>query len=166
MGVAAPENFWPVGFDVSGRLKRMRRRTEWYPSSEGERSAGLEGWQEVVASDSTDEAGERDPPDPVEEAKALGSLPERSQQALALFNISGLSYEAVSELLGVPVSTVKKRLHDGRTLMKERIMEMTEDGFEQLRLSRSEEFSRKTLDTIQTAVESIAVGDVPGSSRT
>ena len=44
--------------------------------------------------------------------------------------------------------------------MKARIMEMTGDEFEQLRLSRSDEFSRKTLDTIRAAIESIAVGDV------
>lgn len=94
-------------------------------------------------------------------AAVLGDLPPRSQQALALFYISGLSYDGVAELLEVPVSTVKKRLHDGRKLMKERLKAMTETEFHQLRLSRSDEFSRKTLNTIRAAIDSIATGDVP-----
>ena len=96
-------------------------------------------------------------------AAALRSLPERSQEILALFYISGYSYAEVADMLTIPVSTVKKRLHDGRKLMKQRMTEMAElaeEDFQPLRPSRSKKFSTDTVDAIRSALEAMAAGDV------
>ena len=92
---------------------------------------------------------------------ALASLPDRSQEVLALFYISGHSYAVVADLLRVPMSTVKKRLHDGRKLMKQRMAEMAEDEFRQLRPSRSAQFSTATLEAIRSVLAAMVEGDVP-----
>ena len=46
--------------------------------------------------------------------KAVDSLPEHERETLVLFYISGYSHKEVSEFLGVPVSTTRKRLHSAR----------------------------------------------------
>jgi len=42
-------------------------------------------------------------------------LPERQRQALLLHYYADISIEQIAHLLHVPVGTVKRRLHDGRT---------------------------------------------------
>ena len=46
--------------------------------------------------------------------KCLASLPETYQTVLALRGIEELSYEEIAEILGLPVGTVRSRLHEGR----------------------------------------------------
>lgn len=45
---------------------------------------------------------------------AVAALPAHQREAVALFHLSGCSHAEVAALLEVPVSTVKKRLHDAR----------------------------------------------------
>lgn len=63
--------------------------------------------------------------------------------ATMLFYINGYSQKDISEFLEVPVTTVKKRLHDSRTKLKERMIAMVEDEFKVHSLSG--EFSQKVL---------------------
>ena len=49
---------------------------------------------------------------------ALGDLSEVNRQAVIGYYVQGYSYEELAELLGVPVSTVKGRLFQGRKLLK------------------------------------------------
>ena len=46
--------------------------------------------------------------------RALLLVPEEFRAALVLHDVQGLPYEDVAESLGVPVGTVKSRLHRGR----------------------------------------------------
>mgnify|MGYP004314944891 CR=1 FL=1 len=48
-GLPHPKTPGRLVFDVSGRSKRMTRRTEWYRQAK-ENEARRDGWQEVVAS--------------------------------------------------------------------------------------------------------------------
>ncbi len=52
-------------------------------------------------------------------AQAVTSLPEPERDALLLFVWEGLSYEEIGDALGVPVGTVRSRLHRARQRIRE-----------------------------------------------
>ncbi len=51
-------------------------------------------------------------------AQAFGSLPPEFRECCALFWVSELPYEQIAHLLGVPLGTVRSRLHRGRKLLQ------------------------------------------------
>ena len=53
---------------------------------------------------------------------ALDSLPEEFRTALLLVDVQELSYQEVSEVLAVPVGTVKSRVSRGRGLLREALL--------------------------------------------
>jgi len=55
---------------------------------------------------------------------AIRALPEKHRVALGLYYVDGYSQREVAGFLGVPVGTVKSRLHAGRAMLTERILEM------------------------------------------
>jgi RNA polymerase sigma-70 factor, ECF subfamily len=55
--------------------------------------------------------------------KAIGSLPEKYRGALVLCHLEEKSYEEISEILGLPVGTVKSRINRARNLLKEKLRE-------------------------------------------
>jgi DNA-directed RNA polymerase specialized sigma24 family protein len=52
---------------------------------------------------------------------ALDALPREFRAAIVLSDIEGMSMPEVSEVLGVPVGTVKSRVFRGRRLMAQRL---------------------------------------------
>lgn len=56
---------------------------------------------------------------------ALGDLPEEFRVAVVLCDVADLSYEQISAALGVPVGTVRSRLHRGRRLLRAALVEDT-----------------------------------------
>jgi RNA polymerase sigma factor (sigma-70 family) len=54
---------------------------------------------------------------------SLAELPPLERETVTLFYMSELSLQEVSDVLEVPVGTVKSRLHRGRRLMRERMQE-------------------------------------------
>ena len=83
--------------------------------------------------------GRTDPPDREMERKerrdevlaAVRSLPEAQRLTVTLFYIGGHSQAAVADFLEVPISTVKKRLHDSRRKLKERMVDMVGEALKQ-----------------------------------
>ena len=55
-------------------------------------------------------------PDDVQDA--LRRLPEDYRAAVVMCDVVGLSYQEISESLGVPVGTVRSRIHRGRALLR------------------------------------------------
>lgn len=55
--------------------------------------------------------------------KAIASLPEKYRAALVLCDIEEKSYEEISEVLDLPVGTVKSRINRARNLLKEKLKE-------------------------------------------
>ncbi|MGD2174883.1 MAG: DUF151 domain-containing protein [Candidatus Brocadiaceae bacterium] len=58
---------------------------------------------------------------------AVGELSEPHRLATTLFYIDGYSVREVAKFLEVPSGTVKRRLHDSRKQLKERMLAMVED---------------------------------------
>lgn len=85
-------------------------------------------------------------------ARALQSLPEGQQAVVAFFYLGGQSYRDTAEFLGLPLATVKSRLHQARRRLKETLVMLSDnlqiDAFA-ARVSRSieEALASVTPDT-------------------
>jgi len=54
---------------------------------------------------------------------ALSRLPDEFRAAVILKDIEDLDYAAIAEILGVPAGTVKSRIHRGRMMLREWLIE-------------------------------------------
>jgi RNA polymerase sigma-70 factor (ECF subfamily) len=55
--------------------------------------------------------------------EALGALPEEFRVPVVLCDVGGRTYEEIAASLGVPVGTVRSRLHRGRKLLRASLVE-------------------------------------------
>ncbi len=53
--------------------------------------------------------------------KALGELPEKLRTVVLLYDIEGLPYDEISEIVGCPLGTVKSRLFNARSALREKL---------------------------------------------
>ncbi len=61
--------------------------------------------------------------------RALSSLSEANRATTVLYYINGYSQRDISGILGVPLGTVKRRLHESRNSLRRDIMEMVRETF-------------------------------------
>jgi RNA polymerase sigma factor (sigma-70 family) len=76
--------------------------------------------------------------------KAIHAIPAKLRAVAILFYISGYSHQEIADFLGVPVKTVKSRLHASRQRLKERMLDMVQGEFEHNQLS--DQFTRETVE--------------------
>ena len=57
----------------------------------------------------------------------LRELPEVYSRALLMCDVNGLSYEEISEILHVPIGTIRSRISRGRAFVKERLEDYAEE---------------------------------------
>ena len=69
--------------------------------------------------------------------EAIHSLAQHQRTATTLFYINGYSHKEIAQFLEVPTTTVKKRLHDSRKQLKERMIDMVEDELQKHSLPES-----------------------------
>jgi RNA polymerase sigma-70 factor (ECF subfamily) len=60
-------------------------------------------------------------------ASALEALPEEFRVACTLYFMEDLQYQEIAEILGLPVGTVRSRLHRGRKMLQKRLWKVAED---------------------------------------
>src|SRR5215467_7519769 len=70
---------------------------------------------------------------------ALGDLSEVNRQAVIDFYIQGYSYEELAQLYGVPISTVKGRLFQGRKLLKTLLRPLADTLLQPASMQRKEQ---------------------------
>lgn len=71
-------------------------------------------------------------------ASAMTQLPETFRDVAVLVDIHDQSYEEASEILGIPIGTVRSRLFRARRLLQEQLMAFAEDaGFAVVRRQES-----------------------------
>jgi RNA polymerase sigma-70 factor (ECF subfamily) len=58
---------------------------------------------------------------------AIEALPDEFREAVILSDLEGLPYAEIAEILGVPVGTVKSRLHRGRQILQRRLYQYAVD---------------------------------------
>ncbi len=73
----------------------------------------------------------------------IARLPERERIVIALFYTADRPLADVAAFLGVPTSTIKKRLFDARRRMKERIVNQIGDSLREHRPSQNEHFTQR-----------------------
>ncbi|MDG5766853.1 sigma-70 family RNA polymerase sigma factor [Balneolales bacterium ANBcel1] len=56
-------------------------------------------------------------------SSALSSLPEDFRTVVLLCDVEGFTYEEISNMLDVPIGTIRSRLHRGRNLLKAQLSE-------------------------------------------
>ena len=79
--------------------------------------------------------------------EAIGALPEKQRLVTTLFYLECNTQREIAAFLEVPLTTVKKRLHDARARLKERMIEMVG---ETLRENLPDElFSRRVIDALR-----------------
>ncbi|HEY7817660.1 MAG TPA: sigma-70 family RNA polymerase sigma factor, partial [Vicinamibacteria bacterium] len=82
---------------------------------------------------------------------ALEALPEKQRAVLVLHYMSGHSLAELSSFLDVPVSTVKKRLHDGRAGLREILTDELADDLRRRRPSRDSRFAEGVVAILDAA---------------
>ncbi len=60
-------------------------------------------------------------------ADALAELPMEFREAATLYFTQDMSYQEIADVLGVPVGTVRSRLHRGRKLLQKKLWSLAED---------------------------------------
>lgn len=96
--------------------------------------------------------------------KAVATLSERERSIISLKYLSELSYSEIAEFLDVPISTVKKRLHDGRRKLRKWLDSHTTDVrgrelFSEFRPSRHSKLKERIM-TFTEFLENIARDDL------
>ncbi|TXH45707.1 MAG: sigma-70 family RNA polymerase sigma factor [Actinobacteria bacterium] len=59
--------------------------------------------------------------------EALAALSPDYRQAVLLADVEGMRYKEIAEIMGTPVGTVMSRLHRGRKLLRESLLEHARD---------------------------------------
>ncbi|MCB2223975.1 MAG: sigma-70 family RNA polymerase sigma factor [Actinobacteria bacterium] len=93
---------------------RRRKRRPTVPLPEADRSAAMgtaPSADEALAAVRLDD----------EIQSALLALPYDFREAVVLCDVVGLTYDEIAETAGVPVGTVRSRIHRGRAMMRERL---------------------------------------------
>jgi len=85
---------------------------------------------------------------------ALGDLSLVNRQAVIGFYVQGYSYEELAQLLGVPVSTVKGRLFQGRKLLKTLLRPLAETLLHPISEHRKE-LNMTTDDLLELQMDSL-----------
>jgi RNA polymerase sigma-70 factor (ECF subfamily) len=89
--------------------RRKRRPQTHLPDDPDRVLAGAPGADEVLAMETL--------PDHLQ--RTISSLPEEFRTAVVLCDVAGLSYAEIAEQSGVPVGTVRSRIHRGRLQLRE-----------------------------------------------
>jgi RNA polymerase sigma-70 factor (ECF subfamily) len=116
---------WIHRIAVNLALSERRRRKPAAGLAEG-------GANQLV--DSADDQERTDPSAPLERLErerlvrqALGELAPDYRAVVVLKDLEGLRYEEIAETLGIPVGTVRSRLHRGRCELRAKLAPLFED---------------------------------------
>jgi len=97
---------------LDGVRRRQRRPTDLLPE-EPDRAERV-----LPASKAAEETFE-DATLSADVQRALDGLPDEFRVAVVLCDVAGLPYQEIATSLGVPVGTVRSRIHRGRALLRE-----------------------------------------------
>lgn len=101
------------------------------------RKAKKTPWQVSLSQEDTEEGGDQeyDLPDSAFDPQnallnkelgrrledAIAALPDKLRTVLLLFDVEGLSYDEIAEIVGCPLGTVKSRLFNARSAVRQRL---------------------------------------------
>lgn len=115
-----------IARNVFLRTKERERPTESLDEPEGESLAAMRA-QAAVGPDVLTRALDRADLGPALRA-ALEALEEPFRSAVVLVDVQDLSYAEASEILGIPIGTVRSRLFRGRRLLQTPLLAHAQDA--------------------------------------
>jgi RNA polymerase sigma factor (sigma-70 family) len=74
---------------------------------------------------------------------AVASLPQRMGEVVRLYYVDGFSYQDISDVLSMSMTTVKGRLQMGRDLLRKELIDMMEDALFKELLEKAEAATKK-----------------------
>lgn len=111
---------WLFRIAVNAAFSRQRRSRRY--------RASLNGAGDERGFEPADHRTGCDPAQPLEQSEtqqivqqALAALPDDFRTALVLKEIEGLRYEEIAEVVGVPIGTIRSRIHRGRNELREKL---------------------------------------------
>jgi RNA polymerase sigma-70 factor (ECF subfamily) len=113
-------------FRIAVNLTLSHRRAERRPtlSLRQFEDEGGRAFEPVSANESDDPAGRMSRVELCQRLEAgLEQLDEEFRAAVVLRDVEELDYATIGEILGVPVGTVKSRIHRGRMMLREMLQE-------------------------------------------
>ncbi|MDP6124227.1 MAG: sigma-70 family RNA polymerase sigma factor [Candidatus Latescibacteria bacterium] len=120
-------------YTIAGNLARseLRRRKRWRFLSIGARPEE-EGGGGFELEDNTNRPDLHADTELVQQKinEAISNLPERYREAVLLRDVQQLDYEEISQILGVPLGTVKSRINRGRLRLQEMLAELADEVYE------------------------------------
>ena len=116
---------WLYRIAVNAAISLKRRTRVTVPIDAGGNGPGYEPVEDTTRSDPSErlEQDERDR----QVREALDSLPADYRAVLVLKDIDGQRYEAIAQILGCPIGTVRSRLHRARLELRDRLKHLMED---------------------------------------
>lgn len=72
--------------------------------------------------------------------EALLKLPEKYRIVLSLYHFQQFSYQEISDILQVPVKTVETRLYRGKSMLKQKWLEVDPDAKQASELKKTASF--------------------------
>lgn len=88
--------------------------------------------------------------------EAIATLPEHERVVVLLFYIAGYTQNDMAACLDLPLTTIKKRLHDARKRLKERMLDMITGSLSAQRPSHNERFSRTVQFLVAVRIGNLA----------
>jgi len=111
-----------IAFNLA--LSRRRRKRLEVSVEHTKEAAGLEPTDPGEAPEEQLNRSERQ----AQVHAALGRLSEEHRAILVLREMEGFPYETISEMLDLPVGTVRSRLHRARSQLRDELMEILEES--------------------------------------
>ncbi len=90
-----------------------------------------------------------------EVSRAIQSLPAGQRAVITLFYMGEQSHQDIAEFLGLPVTTIKSRLNQGRSRLKGKMLTMVNDTLSESRPSQDDVFVSRVNGDITKALASI-----------
>lgn len=84
-------------------------------------------------------------------SQVIRALPEHQRIVVTLFHIQDFSAREIASFLELPLTTVKKRLHDARKRLRQEVLAMTEDALSEQRPSKSRDFASNVVKILKAA---------------
>jgi RNA polymerase sigma-70 factor (ECF subfamily) len=113
-----------IAFNTAISLKRKKRPVISLEAQTGETGIDPDDPSEYVKPGAALERTE----DERQLSDAIGRLSPEHREVLLLKDIDGLKYEDIAEILGVPIGTIRSRLHRARLELRELLVPLEERG--------------------------------------
>lgn len=103
------------------KQERRVKTVSIYQDNSDEADEGTEEWEfpDTQTPDPMQAVLDKELQEVVE--RALENLSPKLKSVLLLYDVEGLSYEEISQLLGIPMGTVKSRLHMARSEIQKKV---------------------------------------------